>query len=287
MSAGTIATAALWIGGTAALVLVVHALVRAVLPPRRSPPDADGHAYPASVRDAANAVALRVAALYGVLLALVYAQQLEDYQAARRGVVREAAAVADVLADAARYGGPAPAAIGAPVRRYVRIVVEREWGTRTEAPAHWRPAWAAHEAAYGAALDLVPRTPREEALRGHLLQRLGELADVRHARQELAARDFGAVFWVPAVAGLVLVTSTFFVYAPTREVRALLVGFGAFAGLILFLIRAFDSPFEAPLRLPPAPLRRLLAPAPGAPRTIEPRTIEPPVDAAPLPREPR
>ena len=64
--------------------------------------------------------------------------------------------------------------------------------------------------------------------------------------------------WVPAVAGLIFVTSTFFVFPPTREVRWMLGGFGAFAGLILFLIQAFDNPFSAPLRYPPAPLQRLL-----------------------------
>src|SRR6476659_3994186 len=56
--------------------------------------------------EAAGAVGGRLALLYGLILALVYAQELSDYKDIRAAVTEEAVAVADVFHDIRRYGGP-------------------------------------------------------------------------------------------------------------------------------------------------------------------------------------
>jgi hypothetical protein len=248
-----------WMAGAVLLVLFVHAMTRRLLPP---PADAvvgaDGHDYPPATRDAATAIGLRLATLYGVLLALVYAQQLGGYQAVRDGVAREAGALGDLYHDAARYGGPAVPVIQGAVREYAVFVIDREWALLGTERRLSQRAWGARERAYQAVLDLDPTTPRERALRERMLRRISDIADYRRMRQELAAGGFGGVFWVPALLGLVLVASSFFVFPPRRELRWMLGGFGAFAGLILFFIQAFASPFDAPLRESPGALERLI-----------------------------
>lgn len=261
--------ALLWMVGAAVMVLAVHALVRRVLPPPSpladAPPPADGHDYPLATREAATAVGLRLAALYGVLLALVYAQGLNGFHALRDGMAREAGALSDVYHDAGRYGGPVAPVVQSAVREYIHFVVDEEWRSLAREQRLSQAGWMIRDRAYHAALDLDPQTPREHFLRDRMLRRIGDIAEYRRLRQELAAQDFGGVFWLPALAGLVLVAGAFFVFPPTRELRWMLGGFGAFAGLVLFFIQAFGSPFQAPLQDPPGAFERLLETEIGQP----------------------
>ncbi len=251
-----------WIGGAIVLVLGVHALARRLWPPSPraddAPPPEDGHDYPAAVRDAAQATGFRIAALYGVILALVYAHDLAEYNSVREGLAREALAIADIHHDIGRYGGPAVPIVQQALRDYVDLVITREWQVLASERRLSVRAWDARERAYQAVLDLVPGNAREESLRARMLARIADMAEYRHMRADLAARDFGFVFWVPAIAGLVLVSMSFFVFPPGRETRVLLASFGAFAGLILFFIHAFGSPFTAPLREEPRAFERLI-----------------------------
>jgi len=249
--------AMLWVGGAIALVLVVHSLARRLIA-GAGPVQEDGHQYPVASRDMAQATGFRIAAFYGVILAMVYAHELGEYQSVREGLANEAIAIADVYHDAQRHGGElAPTVQGAMVT-YVRFVIDREWmllGTEQRLSAR---AWAARDIAYDAVLDSVPETPRQDWLRTRMLQRLGDITADRHMRQELAAKDFGLVFWIPAIAGLILVTIPFYVFRPTRETRIMLACFGAFAGVILFFIQGFASPFARPFNVPPGAFMRLL-----------------------------
>jgi hypothetical protein len=254
--------ALLWIGGSIGLVLVVHAAGRRwIAPPptlEGAPPAADGHDHPPAVRDAAQVIGLRTAALFGVILAMVYAQELGQYQQVREGLSREAVAIADVFHDAGRYGGEVAAPVQAAMRDYVRYVVEREWRLLGTEKRLSRRAWDARERAYTAVLDAVPSTPREVALRERMLARLGVIAEHRHLREEWAEQGFGVAFWLPALAGLVLVTLPLCVFPPTRQTRLLLATLGAYAGLLLFFVQAFSSPFTYPLHDPPGAFERLL-----------------------------
>jgi len=63
------------------------------LPPEPGYADAEGNHFPGNVRDIASTTGFRISALYGIMLALVYAQELRDYEDVRAGLSREAAAV--------------------------------------------------------------------------------------------------------------------------------------------------------------------------------------------------
>ena len=56
--------------------------------------------------DAAASIAVRLSAMHGLILALVYAQELDDYKGVRNALTEEAVAVADVYNDALRFGDP-------------------------------------------------------------------------------------------------------------------------------------------------------------------------------------
>jgi hypothetical protein len=265
--------ALLWVGGAILLVLAVHVAARRLMP-RPTQPDEDGHVYSGVVRDMASATGFRIAAFYGVILALVYAHELGEYQTVRDGLAGEATAIADVFHDAARYGAPVAAPVQQAMATYVRFVVEREWDLLGEERRLSNRAWAARDVAYDTLLDAEAATPRQVALRQHMLKRINDITEYRHMRQEVAAKDFGMVFWVPAIVGLILVTIPFYVYPPGRVTHVLLSCFGAFAGLILFFIQGFASPFTPPFRTPPGAFVRLLETDIGASPVLPRAEIE-------------
>jgi hypothetical protein len=263
----------LWVGGAILLVLGVHRAARRFMPPPTGPDD-DGHVYSGVVRDMASATGFRIAAFYGVILALVYAHELGEYQTVRDGLAGEATAIADVFHDAGRYGAPLAAPVEQAMATYVRFVVDREWDLLGAERRLSNRAWAARDIAYETVLDAEASTPRQIALRQHMLKRINDITIYRHMRQEVAAKDFGLVFWVPAIAGLILVTIPFYVYPPGRVTHVLLACFGAFAGLILFFIQGFASPFTAPFRTPPGAFERLLETDIGAAPVVARAEIE-------------
>lgn len=249
--------ALLWVGGAILLVLIVHRAAGHFMPPPLEA-DEDGHVYSGVVRDMASATGFRIAAFYGVILALVYAHELGEYQTVRDGLAGEATAIADVFHDAGRFGDPLASPVRQAMATYVRFVVEREWDLLGREKRLSNRAWAARDVAYETVLDAEAETPRQMALRQQMLKRISDITEYRHMRQEVAAKDFGMVFWVPAIAGLVLVAIPFYVYPPGRVTYVLLSCFGAFSGLVLFFIQGFASPFTPPFRTPAGAFERLL-----------------------------
>lgn len=253
-----IALALLWIGGGILIVLLAPALARLAIRPEADEPES-GYHYGVATRDLGQTVGFRVSALYGVILALVYAQELTAYGDVRDGIAEEAVRVLSIWNDAERYGGPSAPVIRSALRDYVVIVVDKEWDLLGTERRLAEQAADARERAVTVALDLQPATPRETWLRQHMLDQLAAISRLRHLRGELALERSASVFWVPAIFGLALVSAPFFIFAPTRANRLIMASFGAFAGLVLFFIAAFANPYKAPLRMTPTPFEHMLA----------------------------
>lgn len=208
--------------------------------------------------DAAGTVAVRVAALHGLILALVYAQELDDYKGIRTVLTQEAVAISDVFNDAQRYGGPMAAPIQQNLATYVALVVNEEWASLAKRQGLSAAAWIEWDKAYNILLDLEPLSDRERYLSERMRDRITEVAGFRQMREAPSLGTFAGLFWAPALIGLVCVAAPFYVYRPTRTHIALLSMFGAYSGVILFFIFAFSNPFAAPGRLDPAPFEHLL-----------------------------
>lgn len=208
--------------------------------------------------DAAAAVAFRIAALHGLILALVYAQELTDYQAIRNVLTEEAVAIADVFNDAWRYGGPSVVQIQQDLRDYTNLVVDQEWDLLGKGAGLSMAASAKWNDAYVRLLDLAPATGRQHFLADRMLKRVTDIARFRQLRLATATDGFSYIFWAPALIGIMLVAIPFFVFPPTRANLLLLALFGTYSGIILYFIFAFDNPFSLPGRLAPEPLQYLL-----------------------------
>ena len=208
--------------------------------------------------DLAGSVIFRVAALHGLILALVFAQELFSYQEVRGALVREATAVADIYYDFERYDPKTAQFMQTAIVEYAQTVVDEEWQLLAEERRLSSAAWAKREFIYLTALNLNPKTPREVALRDHMLRKIQQVAEMRQARENSALNPINMLFWVPAIVGLFLVAMPYFVFSPTLLNMTLLSVYGGFSGLVLFVIFAFSDPFSPPGKLEPVAFERLL-----------------------------
>ncbi|WP_455271140.1 bestrophin-like domain [Rhizobium herbae] len=208
--------------------------------------------------DAATTVAVRIAALHGLILALVYAQELDDYKGIRNNLIEEAVAISDVYNDAVRYGGAIVVPIQQDLANYVSTVVGEEWDMLGHRQGLSPKAWTQWNDVYDRLLDLTPETDRQRYLSNRMRDRATSIARFRQIREETAAGGFGGMFWAPALIGLCLLSIPFYVYRPTRTHVFLLSIFGAYSGVVLFFIFAFSNPFEQPGKLDPVAFENLL-----------------------------
>lgn len=208
--------------------------------------------------DVAGAVAVRVAALHGLILALVYAQELADYQSIRAVLTEETVAISDIYNDVRRYGGPVVVSVQTDLADYLHAVVDEEWALLGSERKLSNKAWSEWEHVYASLLDLTPVSSRERFLSDRMLKRVTDIARFRQMREATALDGFTYIFWAPALIGLILVALPFFVYRPTRTNILLMSFFGAYSGVILFFIFAFANPFAAPGKLDPRPFEHLL-----------------------------
>lgn len=208
--------------------------------------------------DAAASIAVRLSAMHGLILALVYAQELDDYKGVRNALTEEAVAVADVYNDALRFGDPVTGPINTGLARYVSVVVNEEWRMLGEHQGLSSHAWQEWNAVYEKLLDLTPATDRQHYLASRMRERITAIARFRQLRAATAAGGYSTLFWVPALIGLLLVTVPFYVFRPTRSHLLLIALFGAYSGILLFFIYAFSNPFQEPGRLEPIAFQHLL-----------------------------
>ncbi|MDB5527177.1 MAG: hypothetical protein JWR51_280 [Devosia sp.] len=237
----------LFIGGTIALSLAVYFVARLAV--RNRPMDK----HP----EMASAMVTRIGALHGLILALVFAQEMANYQRLEVQMANEASAVADVFNDAGRYDPVALASVRSNMVDYLGFVVDAEWAALGRGENLDAQAWSAWEAAYSSVLDLTPHTGREASLRDHMLAQLHAIASARDLRELNGTGSLIGLFWFAALSGVVLIAVGYYSYQPQRHNLVLMSLFSAYTGVILFLIYAFSNPYSAPGVLRPDPLIEL------------------------------
>ena len=232
---------------TVAAVVAVYLGVR-----RMMRPDPDER-----TQDLAGSVLFRISALHGLVIALVFASEVVEYQQIALESTAEANAVSDIYYDAARYGA-ATATVQDALVAYLQIVPTEEWARLGERGSLSDAAWVAWDQAYGAILDLEPTTPREAALRENMLEKIHIVAENRDLREYHAQSRLSPLFWIAAVAGVVLLSVGYYPFAPIRDNLILISVFAAYTGFILFTIFAMANPFRAPAALEPVLFEELL-----------------------------
>lgn len=208
-------------------------------------------------KEMAGAMVSRIAALHGLIIALVFAQEMAAYQRLETQTAAEASAIADIYNDAARYDAALLKPVQENMREYLRVVVDSEWTQLGAGRGLNDTAWAAWATAYDQVLNLEPASPRQTSLRDHMLASLHAISSSRDMRAAEAATSVAHFFWIAALSGVVLIAIGHYIYPPERHNLLLLALFSAYTGAILFLIFGFSNPYSPPAALHPAPLQAL------------------------------
>ena len=90
-----------------------------------------------------------------------------------------------------------------------------------------------------------------------MLDRIYLVSDSRTKRESTVADSMSAIFWFAALSGVFFIALAYYSYPPRRRNILLISMFGAYTGIILFLIYAFSNPYIQPAELGPGPLLRL------------------------------
>lgn len=201
-------------------------------------------------RDLAGSVLFRISALHGLVLALVFASEVVEYNQLAFESAVEVNAVSDVYYDAGRYGEEAQA-VRTAVRDYLQVVPTQEWASLGKDGELSSQAWAHWETAYLTILDLEPSTTRQTALKANMLKKIHAISENRDLREHHAKSSLGPLFWIAALAGVLLISVSYYPFPPKRDNVILLSVFAAYTGFILYTIFAMSNPYSAPSALEP------------------------------------
>lgn len=229
-------TAPLFIAAIALLALASYGVTRWALSNR----------IDAETRELAGSVLFRIASLHGLVLALVFAQDLAGIRDVAISAEREATLVSDIFHDAERYGGDDPNAVMGAMARYGRIVATEEWPLLAAEGRLSPAAWTEWEVAYEALLGASPSTPRQQRLLDVMLKDVRELSALRDLRENTAMAGNSPLFLWAALVGVVLISAAYFTWPATAVNLGLIAVFAGFTGLILYMIVNFSNPFAAP-----------------------------------------
>jgi hypothetical protein len=232
----------IFVGGAIFLIFVPYVVLRALFSKRLG----------GDTETVAVNVLFRIGALHGLILALVFADVLIQFNSMRNNVAQEAAAVGDLLHNLENYGPEETAQITDSVHAYLNSVVYEEWPALSDQILQ-RQTWLQWQLFYLSILDLEPTSARDESLRERLIRDAEEIANSREQRLFTVAQGLSTPFWVIAIVGFFFVTIPFFVYKPKLANLFLLTIFGAYNGMIIYFILALSSPFMGPVSLEPTP----------------------------------
>lgn len=201
--------------------------------------------------DLAASVLFRIATLHALVLALVFASEIVEYQNLELQSAVETNAISDVYYDAGRYAPEDVEAVRAPLRAYVSIAAGPEWEHLGANQSLTSEGWAQWDKAYNAVLDLEPGTLRQTALRENMLRQIHVIAENRDLREHHAKSTVGPFFWFSAIIGVMLFATGYYCYPPKVANIVLITFFASYTGFILFTIYAMSNPFGHPGALQP------------------------------------
>lgn len=208
-------------------------------------------------KELASSITVRISALHGLILALVFAQEMIEFQQLKYESAVEADAIADVYFDAGRYDPIEGLGIQHALAEYLRVVIDQEWNELGATGELSQTAWDQWDVAYRAVLDLNPASTRQLSLRDHMLKQTQAIAETRVKRDNHGPDTINLMFWFAALSGVILIALAYYPFEPTRRSLILISLFGAYTGIILFFIYAFSNPYSPPAALAPGAYERL------------------------------
>jgi len=217
------------------LVMLPYAIARFFLHPHTSE----------ETEALSGSIVFRMGLLHGLILALIFSQELTDLVDVRNTSAKEAAAAADIFYDLDRYDPVASRSLRHSLAEYVHTVIHEEWGMLSQGQLSQR-AWDLWEEVYMGVLDLAPESLRHESLRARMLQDIETISESRYVRGADSNSGVSGLFWFIAVLGTVFIVLPYFVFSARKVNLLLLLTFAVYNALVVYTIFAMSNPYSPP-----------------------------------------
>jgi hypothetical protein len=191
-------------------------------------------------RDLARDVANRVGVLHGLILGLVFGHVVTQFGDLRTGMRAEAAAVEHIYYLAAEMKAPAVQTAAA---RYVDAVIDQDWPSQAKVGEVSAAGWMALRALQTTVLAIAPTDLRTTRIADQMTQELWTIQRQRQLRGFESAGHVPFEFWFAAIAGLAMIGSLMFIYAPTPKHLMVVGTYSIYAGIVLYMIFDLSRPF--------------------------------------------
>ena len=188
---------------------------------------------------------------YGLLLGLLAVAAYQNFDEVRRSAFTEAATLASLYRDAARYPEPVRSDVQALLRDYTLYVIHKDWPAHREGIIYNGGSNRLNMIQYSI-LQFEPQTPGDEILHGQTLQDFNNFVTARQSRLAGVRTAIPGVMWYTVAIGAL--TNIFLIWMLDMRffTHLLLGGIGAFfLGVMIFLIASMDNPMRGEISVSP------------------------------------
>ena len=198
-----------------------------------------------------------VSVVYAVALALIVVSVQSDFSAVDDAVLTEASKVGDLYRNLDGLAEPDRSRLQEEVRRYVDLVIDKEWPAnnlgRQSDETHRAVDYLARHV-----IQLHPSTADAQVVQGALLQDVDDVLDARRKRIFLGQSSMSPIMWLIIAAGAVI-TIGFAAMFPMRRGRqiAIMCMAATMFALMIFLVIAMDRPLRGDLSVQPDAFRMI------------------------------
>ena len=170
----------------------------------------------------------------------------------RRSAFAEAATLASLYRDAARYPEPVRSDVQAQLRDYTLYVIYKDWPAHQQGIIYKGGSNRLNMIQYSI-LQFQPQTPGDQILHGQTLQDFNYFVTARQNRLAGVRTAIPGVMWYTVAIGALTNIILIWMLDMRFFTHLILGGIGSFfLGVMIFLIASMDNPMKGEVSVPPA-----------------------------------
>lgn len=231
------------------IALLIYALLRKIFGSRAGEED----------HNLSSSVVARLSTLHALIIALIFAQEMNNYLNVVDMVIEESGVIADSYYGVKRFDGEAGdvKAIQHDIANYVHTVINDEWILLSQDKTLSDNAWKIYDRVDEAVLRLQVDSDYQNDVRRQILDDWDELSNIRRGREAAASREIPSLFWALAIIGYTAVIVPFYVFPPRSAHLVILSVFAGFNGLVFYFIIEMSEPFSGSVAIKPLVIERV------------------------------
>ena len=206
-----------------------------------------------------TSVITRLGALHSLILALMFAQEMQNYLSVGASLNKEAAALGNVYFKLQYFEKDDPeniTEIRAKIAKYMEAFLNTEQASLATTSSS-RFAWEWYTEIEQDFLELPTEKAHHKDMRSEIRKNWDVISEYRRTYQAASARKIPGFFWALAILGFAFITIPFHAFQPKPSNLTVMTVFAAYNGIVIYFIYAMNNPFTGPAPIEPIALEQL------------------------------